>query len=120
MTAPAERGNLRQHARSAIELPVVVSDAENRVEGAITFDTQDVSVGGAFIRSDLLFEIGEELQLAINLPSGRTVRAIGRVVRVARDTGDEGAAPGMGVQFSRLSDTDREAIQALVTRGRED
>ncbi len=114
MTAPAERGNLRKHARSAIDLPVSVSDAENRVDGQIEFDTQDVSVGGAFIRSDLLFEIGEHLGLSISLPSGRQIRAVGRVVRVARDTGDDGAAPGMGIQFVSLSDEDREALQALV------
>lgn len=116
MTTPAGRGNLRQHARSAIELPVDVSDAANRVAGTIRFDTQDVSVGGAFIRSDLLFEVGEELDLAFALPSGHAVRARGRVVRVARDGGDETAA-GMGIQFVSLTDADRAAIQTLVTRG---
>ena len=34
----------------------------------------------------------------------------------ARDTGEEGTA-GMGVEFVRLSDPDRDAILALVTRG---
>lgn len=117
MSSPAERGNLRQHPRQAIELPVIVSDAANKVSGTIRFDTQDVSVGGAFIRSDLLFEIGEELQLHFSLPKGHAVRARGRVVRVARDTGDDGAAAGMGIQFVALTDSDREAILALVTRG---
>jgi hypothetical protein len=38
------------------------------------------------------------------------------VVRVARDTGDD-AVPGMGIAFTDLSDRDRDAILALVTRG---
>jgi hypothetical protein len=109
--------NLRKHARSSLEVPVTVSDATNKVDGILHFDTQDVSVGGAFIRSDLLFEIGEELALAFLLPSGHTIKARGKVVRVARDTGDDGTAAGMGIQFVSLSDQDRDAILALVTRG---
>ena len=37
------------------------------------------------------------------------------MVRVARDTGDDGVAAGMGIQFVQLSDADRDAILALVT-----
>ncbi len=109
-------GNLRRHARSQLELPITVSDAANRVEGQIDFNTQDLSVGGAFIRSDLLFEVGEELQLDFTLPNGQLVRARGKVVRVARDSGDD-VIPGMGIAFVTLADSDREAIRALVTRG---
>jgi Tfp pilus assembly protein PilZ len=112
----AARGNLRRHPRSAVELSVTVADSTNSVVGHIHFDTQDLSVGGAFVRSDLLFEVGEELGLTFTLPDGKHVHARGRVVRVARDTGDEGIA-GMGIEFVRLTDPDRDAILALVTRG---
>jgi uncharacterized protein (TIGR02266 family) len=116
MTGAASRGNLRKHARSPVELPITVSDAANKVEGQIEFNTQDLSVGGAFIRSDLLFEVGEELQLDFTLPDGRPVSARGKVVRVARDSGDD-VIPGMGIAFLGLTDADREAIRALCTRG---
>jgi uncharacterized protein (TIGR02266 family) len=116
MIPPASRGNLRQHARATLELPIKVSDAANRVDAFIQFSTQDLSVGGAFIRSDLLFEVGEELQLDFELDAERSVCARGRVVRVARDSGDD-VIPGMGIAFVSLSDADREAIRALVTRG---
>ena len=109
--------NLRKHLRSTLEVAVSVSDATNKVNGTLHFDTQDVSVGGAFVRSDLLFEIGEELALVFALPSGHKVQARGKVVRVARDTGDDGTAAGMGIQFVALPDADRDAILALVTRG---
>ena len=91
----------------------VYLDAANRVDGLIQFNTQDLSVGGAFIRSDLLFEVGEELTLEFALPDGRTVRARGKVVRVARDTGGD-LVPGMGIQFVNLADADRDAIRASV------
>lgn len=113
---PPTRGNQRRHERSVIDLPVTVTDAVNKVEGHIELTTQDISAGGAFVRSDLLFEIGEELVLAFTLPSGRTIRARGRVVRVAREIGDEGGVPGMGIQFVDLSDGDRDALLALVNR----
>jgi Tfp pilus assembly protein PilZ len=115
-SAPHGRGNLRRYPRSPVELAVVVADANNSVDAVIEFDTADLSVGGAFVRSDLLFEIGEELGFTFVLPTGESVRAHGRVVRVARDTGDE-AVPGMGIAFTDLSDRDRDAIVALVTRG---
>lgn len=109
-------GPLRQHVRSPLLLPIRISDTVNRSEGQIQFNTQDLSAGGAFIRSDLLFEVGEELQLDLTLPGGRTVRARGRVVRVACDASDD-VVPGMGIQFAALDDEDRDAIGALVTRG---
>jgi hypothetical protein len=97
-----------------VQLPVTISDATNRVSGSILFDTQDISVGGAFIRSDLLFEVGEELGVAMTLPTGHVVNARAKVVRVARDSGDDA---GMGIQFVQLSEADREAVLALVQRG---
>lgn len=106
--------NKRQHPRHAVELPITVSDATNRVVAVIQFSTQDLSMGGAFVRSQLLFEIGETLQLQFSLPDGRTIKSTGKVVRVARDAGDD-VVPGMGIEFVDLSDRDRQALQRLVT-----
>jgi hypothetical protein len=108
-------GEQRRHPRAALELPVVVTDRANKVLGHILFDTLDLSAGGAFIRSDLLFEVGEELQVGITLPSGRVIQARGKVVRVVRDVHDEGVAAGMGIQFVQLSDADQHAIVAALS-----
>jgi c-di-GMP-binding flagellar brake protein YcgR len=114
MTQPGEQ---RAAARRELEIPVYLGDAQNRVHGTIRFDTRDFSVGGAFLRSDLLFEIGEELDVEFQLPGGPTVRTRGRVVHVARDpVTDGGAAPGMGIAFSNLSERDREAVRAFLAR----
>jgi uncharacterized protein (TIGR02266 family) len=113
---PGGNRDLRKHTRAPVELPITVSDSANKVDALIQFNTQDISVGGAFIRSDLLFEVGEELSLEFRLPSGEMVRAQGKVVRVSRDTGDD-LVPGMGIQFVNLADTDREALRELVVRG---
>lgn len=110
------RGDLRKHARAPVTLPVVVGDPGQQVEAKIEFDTRDLSIGGAFVRSELLFEVGEELALELRLPDGHKVAAKGKVVRVSRDSIDD-ALPGMGVAFLMLPEADREAIRALVMRG---
>ena len=110
----AHRVEQRAHARRDTELPVLVRDAGNRVRGAIRFDTRDLSAGGAFLRSDLLFEVGEELELEFQLPGGPLVHARGRVVRVAREPL---GATGMGISFSQLSDGDDEAVRVYLSRG---
>ncbi len=84
--------------------------------GEICLDTEDLSVGGAFLVADLLFEPGEVLSLSFTLPrSERVVQAEGRVAWVSR--GDEGGKPaGMGLQFLDLSAEDREELrQALLS-----
>jgi Tfp pilus assembly protein PilZ len=104
---------MRKHERRTTELPVVVSDAANRVKAGIRFGAADVSTGGAFLRSDLLFEVGELLNLEIQLPAARLIKARGRVVRVSRDSAED-RVPGMGIEFVDLSAEDRAAIEATL------
>jgi len=106
------RRDMRKHSRRPVELPVLVSDAANKVKAAIRFESADVSPGGAFLCSDLLFEIGEVLNLNIELP-GRKIQARGRVVRVSRGTTPD-QPPGMGIEFVDLSPGDRAAVQAAL------
>jgi len=114
MTAPAGTPEQRAFARRTVELPVQVGDTDQRVAGAIRFDTRDLSLGGAFLRSDLLFEVGEVLALEFSIPGGPTVHARGRVVHVARDPQ---LPTGMGIAFANLSECDREAVRAFLARG---
>lgn len=108
-----DQGNgSRKHQRHAIELPVTIVDEVGKTSGTIQFDTSDLSLGGAFMRSSLLFEVDEELGLELTLAPGRTVRARGRVVRVVRD-----GPAGMGIAFTSLEETDREAIRSFLTKG---
>jgi len=109
------RRDMRKHSRRTLELPVLVSDAANRVKAGIRFGSSDVSTGGAFLRSDLLFEVGEILNLAIELPppASRPIVARGRVVRVSRGTTAD-LLPGMGIEFVDLSPADRAALQSAL------
>ena len=105
----------RKQARAALELPVVVSDSSNRVTGGIHFESADVSTGGAFLRADLLFEVGELLTLQFQLSQGGpSIRAAGRVTRISRGQAKE--VPGMGVEFIDLRPEDRAAIEERLRR----
>ena len=113
MTKTHVRRDMRKHSRRTVELPVVVSDAANRVKAGIRFGAADVSIGGAFLASDLLFEVGELLDVAIELAARRRIRVRGRVVRVSRGT-TAGELPGMGIEFVDLSAADRAELESAL------
>lgn len=114
MSGAHVRRDMRRHSRQSVELPVLVSDSANRVKAGIRFGAADVSAGGAFLRSDLLFEVGEILNLQIDLPPpNRRITAVGRVVRVSRGTAQD-RVPGMGIEFLDLSPADRAAIETAL------
>lgn len=94
---------------------MVVRAAGNKVEAGIRLDTADLSEGGAFLRSDLLFEVGETLNLEIPLASGETLLATGRVAWVTRGGGSTTPA-GMGIAFERLSAPDRRRLAQSLRR----
>jgi hypothetical protein len=119
------RRDTRKHTRGSLAVPVTVSDAASKARVGIRFDSADVSGGGAFLRSDMLFEVGELLMLQFSLPDGRVIRARGRVVRASRGAQDghvnghasdgKDRPSGMGIEFVDLPAEDRAAIDALLT-----
>jgi hypothetical protein len=109
------RRDTRRHSRSTLVLPVIVSDAASKARVGIRFESADVSSGGAFLRSDILFEVGELLMLQFSLPDGRSIRARGRIVRATREVDeDRERFAGMGVEFVDLAAEDRDAIDAQL------
>ena len=111
------RREQRKFERRPADLAVTIRAAGSRVEGSVNLDSLDVSEGGAFLRSDLLFEVGDVLQMEIPLPGGGIAKATGRVVRVSRQRGGEGGGvSGMGIEFTRMAMSDRRAITASLAQ----
>ena len=90
-----------------LTIPVRVTDPAAGT--AIRFDACSVSVSGAFLPADLLFEVGELVGLEIDVPGGRRIVTRGRVSQVVRDTTGP-RAPGMELDFIDLSPDDRAEI----------
>jgi uncharacterized protein (TIGR02266 family) len=109
---------MRRHHRRSVEVSFRVRDAGDPSQGDILFDTVDLSQGGAFLRSDLLLEVGEIVDVTFGLPGEiRPIRARARVAWATRKQPNKGG-PGMGLQFIELAEKDREAIAAFVRSAR--
>jgi uncharacterized protein (TIGR02266 family) len=81
--------------------------------GQLVFESADISAGGAFLRSELLFEPGEALALSFAAKDGRVIEAQAKVAWVRRfPHGQEPA--GMGVEFVSVSDDSRRALEAFL------
>jgi hypothetical protein len=110
VTTSSGRREMRHFDRRPAALPVLVRKPGHAGPDGIHLDSADLSEGGTFLRSELLFEIGETLTLEISLPTGAVVRTAARVVRVAREK-DPAAVHGMGIEFTGITPEDRQRIQ---------
>ncbi len=82
--------------------------------GHLFFDSQDLSMGGAFLRADLLLEEGEPLDVEFTLPGNdQVLRAQARVAWVRRGDSAQGSS-GMGIEFVSISPADRDALAAYL------
>ena len=97
---------LRSHKRKSVVVSVGVSEQTDRHPG---FYATDLSQTGAFLRSDYLFELNEELDLEFQLKQAVPIQVRCRVVRVSQQT-----PSGMGIMFLDVSDKNREAIDGFL------
>jgi hypothetical protein len=102
---------LRRHLRKAVKVEFVCHDEAGL--GELVFDSADLSTGGAFLVSDMLFEQGEVLGMAFVLPGGSTIRCESRVAWVRRFPAKDEAA-GMGLEFVGLAEFDRRALESFL------
>ena len=113
-TDPANQ--LRRYNRYPLSVEFKLSDATDPVHGEILFDTVNVSAGGAFLRSDLLMDIGAEVDVSFSVPGqdeAFTTTAI--VVWVTRGKSGRREA-GMGIEFTGLDDKAKSMIDALIQK----
>ncbi|HLG20658.1 MAG TPA: TIGR02266 family protein [Bdellovibrionota bacterium] len=77
---------------------------------------ENVSIGGAFVRTKQLHPIGTAVKMRFRLPGdGAPIEADGQVVWTYRQTGqNEPNSSGMGIKFTGIEETDRERIAKFV------
>jgi uncharacterized protein (TIGR02266 family) len=106
--------NDRRFVRRPLRVSVTVRDAGDPSDGEILFDALDLSQGGAFLESELLLEVGEELEVAFTIPGDlEEIRAQARVAWATRVTAVKGKV-GMGLEFANLDVAHRERIAGFV------
>lgn len=104
----------RREPRASVQARFSARDASGA--GTLLFTSEDVSSGGAFLRSDLLLEQGEALSLTFEVPGEGAVQTQARVAWVRRFP-EPNQLAGMGVQFVVMRDEDRQAVARWLAKG---
>lgn len=96
----------RVNRRRTCRIPVRVRVAGEGWSDSFLLDARDVGEGGVFLRSDLLFSLGQQLELELATSSrSQPIRRSGSVVRVVgRSLRSD---PGFVVGMFGLSDDER-------------
>lgn len=105
----ADPGERRLHPRRPYRTKVVFEDEFG--DGLFYVYSEDVSIGGLFLASDIPVRLGTLLFLSFQLPQHkRAIRVTGEVMR---RSSLEGHA-GMGVRFAGLSELARRRIEDFL------
>lgn len=78
----------------------------------VSLSTYDVSDGGLFVITRLGADIGERVRFDLTLPNGGLLPLRGRVV--ARRGGDDVEVPGLGIEFTPLSASERVRFELIL------
>ncbi len=109
--------NKRKHNRALSTISVKIKDKDTDV--SIRFNTKDLSEGGIFLRSEVLWELGEILFITLPaLVSREDISIKGEVVRTEDkyfmlQTESE-KVHGMGIKFIEISKEEKEKIRELI------
>ena len=107
---------LRRYTRYPIGVSFKLSESNEVGSGEILFDTINISGGGAFLRSELLLDVGVEVEVTFQLPnSADQLVTTARIAWVTRGSSGN-RDPGMGIEFISLGDKERELIESLIQR----
>lgn len=109
----------RRFKRTEIAIRIRLKESDTDIEAS--FAVRDLSEGGLFVRSPILWEPGEKFELSFTLPGiGREIHARGEVARAEDkyllfpDDAGQDPVPGMGIRFLDISADDRELIRKFL------
>lgn len=109
----------RSFRRAPISLKITLSESGD--DYSIKFDTANLSEGGIFVKSSILWEPDQKFDLVFTLPnSEKEIVAKGKVAR-SEDKYDlfataerDSSVPGMGIQFTEISEEDKQIIRDFI------
>ncbi len=104
---------VQKHPRYRVSVPVEVVGAAG---DATALRLEDISLGGAFIRTPMPHPPGSFVRVRLPIPDAPAL--MGRVVHVIDGASSvvKSRAPGMGIQFDGLSPANEESLRCFVDR----
>lgn len=91
------------------------------LQGPLEAKTRDISVGGVFIECPEKIDLGENFQIMLKPPQGRSITVTGRRAWSGNiNFNGRSTYSGMGVQFTALSPEDRNYISTLAEKKLDD
>ena len=106
--------NRRRHARVRAR---GVAAHLRTPEGRTACQVENVSMGGLFVRTDRLVEVGTDIVVDLVKPGWKKQLSLGARITSCVDALDGRLSkrmPGMGIQFLRLDDKQHDRLQALL------
>ena len=104
----------RNYPRAPISIRIHYQDPQKQVKEAFT---AIMGGGGLFIDTVSPLPTGTAVSLEFGLPGqSGLVKVDGQVVWVRPEFDPKGFSPGMGVQFKKINEADREKIEQFVMR----
>ena len=109
----------RVFGRAQISLKISLSEDSDGIN--LKFDSANLSEGGIFVKSSLLWEPGQIFNLVFTLPdSDREIKVRGIVARsddkYSIFTENDSSIPGMGIKFLDLSEKDKQIIKDFISK----
>ena len=108
--------NPRRFMRHPVSVEFRAHEENQAQHGDILFDVLNMSQGGAFLRSDVLLDIGTTLEIGLPFEF-LTSPVTGRVAWVTR--GDKDHAPGMGSEFVGLDQAEQSQLNDWIESHRQ-
>ena len=102
--------------RGETRAPITLRVEYKRINTFFADYTKNISKGGTFIRTTRPLEIGTEFMFVLSLPEAVELELKGVVKWVILEAdGTEEKPAGMGIQFVYADDTQRTAVEAVVS-----
>ena len=102
----------RENPRHELTVEVTFESQHNFYTGI----SQDLSVGGLFVVTDILCPVGECIRVRFTLPGTTEVMDAITEVRWVRSADVTGGKRGMGLQFLQLSATTKRAVKEFAAK----
>jgi hypothetical protein len=102
----------RESTRLPCRAPVLICVDPSDQDQSFVLDSADIGPEGIFLRTELLFPVGEWLELELRVPGrAQPVRGRGRVIRV--NGSRKAPGPGVAVRLPGLSQEERSALARM-------